>query len=102
MLKNRFKPPHPGLMLSKFVETTDNTIYATAKILGVSRQIIYDIADGKKNISPQVAAKLGKLFGTGTEFWLLKQAEYDAAVADEKFDISKIPTLEIPPHLYAA
>ena len=48
----------------------------------------------KKPVSPNVAARIGKLIGNGPAIWLRLQAAYDAWHAEREVDVSKIPTLE--------
>jgi addiction module HigA family antidote len=62
-------------------------------MLGISRQHLYDIINGKKAVSADMAAKLGKLVGGGASLWLRAQAEHDAWNADRSVDVSGIPSL---------
>jgi len=43
-------------------------------------------------ISPDLSARLGKLFGNGPAFWLSLQASHQAWLA-EQIDTSAIPTI---------
>jgi addiction module HigA family antidote len=64
-----------------------------ARLLGISRQMLYDITAEKKPVSPMVAAKIGKLVGNGPAIWLRMQAAYDAWHAEREVDVSGIPTI---------
>ena len=64
-----------------------------AGLLGISRQQLYDIVRERKPVSPQIAARLGKLFGDGAAVWLRMQSAYDAWHAEREIDLSAIPTL---------
>jgi addiction module HigA family antidote len=66
-----------------------------ARLLGISRQHLHDIMEEKKPISPEVAVRVGKLFGGGTGIWVRMQADYDTWHAERKVDVSKIPTLKV-------
>lgn len=66
-----------------------------ARLLGISRQLLHDITEEKKPISPEVAARMGKLFGGGPGPWIRMQAEYDLWHAERNVDVSKIPTLKV-------
>jgi addiction module HigA family antidote len=70
------------------------SVIELAKLIGVSRQHLYDIAAEKKPVSPRVAVKLGKLFGNGPNVWLGMQMAYDLWHAETDVDVSKIPTLD--------
>lgn len=41
-----------------------------AKLLGVSRQTLYDILNEKQPITAQMALRIGKLLGDGGDIWL--------------------------------
>jgi plasmid maintenance system antidote protein VapI len=53
------------------------------------------VLGGRKPLSPEIAARVGKLFGGGTDIWLSMQAAYDAWHAERKLAqvLKKIPTL---------
>ena len=44
---------------------------------GISRQHLYDLINGNKNVSAELAARLGKLFVGGPGIWLRLQANYE-------------------------
>ncbi len=52
-----------------------------AKILGVTRQTLNNVIHGKSGISPQMAIRLSKAFGSTPETWLRMQLAYDLAQA---------------------
>ena len=66
-----------------------------AGLLGISRQQLYDIIRERKPVSPNVAARLGKLFGDGAGVWLRMQAAYDAWHAEHEVDVTAVPTLKV-------
>jgi addiction module HigA family antidote len=53
-----------------------------ARLLGISRQTLYDIIDEKQPVTPGMALRLGKLCGNGPEFWIGLQQAYDLTVAE--------------------
>jgi antitoxin HigA-1 len=59
-------PTHPGALLREdVIPATDRTKAEIARLLGISRQHLYDILRERKPVSPAVAVRLGKLFGDG-------------------------------------
>lgn len=88
-------PSHPGALLEDIIPATGKPKAEIARLLGISRQQLYDILGEKKPVSPAVAARLGKLFGDGAAIWLRMQAAYDAWHAEREVDLSSIPTLEV-------
>ena len=64
-------PPHPGLSVRHdCIEPLDLSITETADILGVTRQALNNLVNGKSGISPEMAIRLDKAFGGGAETWL--------------------------------
>ena len=87
-------PAHPGELLREvIIPATGRTKTEIAALLGISRQHLYDIINERKPVSPEVAVRLGKLFGDGAGVWVRMQAAYDAWHAEREVDTSKIPTI---------
>jgi antitoxin HigA-1 len=88
-------PLHPGeLLRDEVIPATGKTKTEIAALLGISRQQLYDILDEKRPVSPNVAVRLGKLFGNGAQLWASLQSRYDTWHAEREIDVSGIPTLE--------
>jgi addiction module HigA family antidote len=74
-------PTHPGEILREdILPALALTKTAFAKRLGVSRQTLYDILEGRQPVTPAMALRLGKLLGNTPEFWLNLQRDYDLRV----------------------
>jgi len=86
-------PAHPGELLREVIPATGKSKAEIARLLGISRQHLYDILDEKKPVSAAVAVRLGKLFGDGAGVWIRMQGAYDAWRAEREVDVSGIPTL---------
>ena len=79
------KPPHPGLSVRQdCIEPLDLSITEAADILGVTRQTLNNLVNGKSGISPEMAIRLDKAFGGGAETWLRLQMAYDLAEARQR------------------
>jgi antitoxin HigA-1 len=90
------KPMHPGEMLREdVVPALGKSKSEIARLLGISRQTLYDILDEKQPVSPAMALRIGKLLGNGPELWINLQRAYDLAIAERELagEIKKIPTL---------
>ena len=87
-------PSHPGALLNDMIPDTGKTKVEIANLLGISRQQLYDIVNERKPVSPNIAARLGKLFGDGAAVWLRTQAAHDAWLAEHNVDLKDVPTLE--------
>jgi addiction module HigA family antidote len=82
-------PAHPGLIVRHdCLEPLKLSVTAAAKILGVTRQALNNVVNGKSGISPEMAIRLSKAFGSTPETWLQMQVAYDLAAARK--DESKI------------
>jgi addiction module HigA family antidote len=91
------RPTHPGETLREDVLPALGRPKAEiARLLGVSRQTLYDILDEKKPVTANMALRLGKLCGDGPRIWLAMQDAYDLAVKAGELagELEKIPTLE--------
>ena len=87
-------PTHPGELLREVViPATKQPKAAIARMLGISRQHLYDIMDEKKPVSAAVAVRLGKMFGDGAGIWIRMQSAYDVWHAEREIDVTGIPTL---------
>lgn len=88
-------PTHPGAILREDVLPAVGLAKAEiARLLGLSRQHLYDILNEKKPVSPAVAVRLAKMFGGSPEMWARMQAAYDVWHARREVDVSAIPKLE--------
>jgi antitoxin HigA-1 len=75
-------PVHPGrIVRHDCLEPLGLSVTAGAKILGVSRQTLNNIVNEKSGISPEMAIRLTKAFGSTAETWLRIQLAYDLAIA---------------------
>ena len=73
-------PPHPGLAVRHdCLEPLGLTVTQGAKVLGVTRQTLNNLLNGKSGISPEMAVRLAKAFGSSAETWLGLQLDYDLA-----------------------
>ena len=84
-------PPHPGLAVRHdCIEPLGLTITQAARALGVTRQALNNLVNGKAAISPEMAIRLDKAFGGGADTWLRLQAAYDLAQAEKHSDKIKV------------
>jgi addiction module HigA family antidote len=89
------EPAHPGEILSEIsIPATGKSKAEIARLLGISRQTLYDILSRRQSVTPATAVRIGKLFGDGPEIWLRMQIEHDLWRARKEVDVSGIKTLE--------
>jgi antitoxin HigA-1 len=81
MATNR-NPQHPGKAVRETcISTSGLSITESARLLGVTRQALSNIINGKTGISAEMAIRLAKGFGGTAERWIGMQAAYDLSQA---------------------
>jgi len=85
-------PPHPGLVvLQECIEPFGLTITDAAEALGVTRNTLSELVNGKRGISPEMAVRISQVFGGTEEGWLAQQAQYDLAqVHRERLQLKRL------------
>jgi len=84
-------PPHPGLHVRHdCLDALHLSVTEGAKVLGVTRQALNNIVNGKSGISPEMAIRLSKAFGGSPAVWLKMQMDYDLAQAEKDADKIKV------------
>jgi addiction module HigA family antidote len=101
MMKNL---PHPGLSVRRdCLEPLELSVTEGAKVLGVTRQALNNLVNGRAGISPEMAVRLAKAFGSSPETWLGMQTDYDLAQVRKREGEIKVPRFVRPalahPHL---
>src|SRR3984893_9313229 len=88
LMKN---PPHPGLHVRHdYLAPLGLSVTAAAKALGVTRQALNNLVNGKSGISPEMAVRLSKAFGGSPAVWLKMQMGYDLAQVKRSADKIKV------------
>ena len=76
------KPPHPGRSIKDAcLDPLNLTVTEGARVLGVARHTLSRVVNGQAGISPDMAIRLEKAFGSSADVWLRMQAAYDLAHA---------------------
>ncbi len=91
------RPIHPGEILREDVlPALARSKTDIARLLGISRQTLYDILNEKQPVTAQMALRLGKMCGNGPEIWLNLQRRYDLQLAEKELGdaLDAIPLLE--------
>lgn len=79
------EPTHPGDILQhEFLEPLNISQTALANDLNTTFRTINEIVNHKRGISPEMAVKLAKYFGTSEELWLNLQIKHDLYKVKEK------------------
>ncbi|PON16425.1 addiction module antidote protein, HigA family [Candidatus Entotheonella serta] len=80
-------PPHPGrLIRDACLEPLGLSVTDAAQILGVARKSLSAVLNEKSAISPEMAIRLEKAFGSTADAWLQMQTAYNLAQARKHED----------------
>ena len=78
MLPKKRITTHPGEVLQiEFLEQLSISQTELARHIGVMPYVICELANGRRGVSPRMAAMLSRALGTSPEFWLGLQADHD-------------------------
>ncbi len=79
-VKVNMTPSHPGdFIRTEILEELGLSVTKAAEILGVRRATLSDLVHGHAALSPEMALRIEKAFGTPMDLMLRMQAWYDAA-----------------------
>lgn len=70
-------PVHPGLLVKECLEDLGLGVAEAAKALGITRQQLHNVVGGRSNITPEMAIRFEKAFGSTADTWLRMQMNYD-------------------------
>ena len=72
------RPPHPGELLREdYLPECGLTVASLAKRIGVSRQTVNELVHERRALTPDIALRLAKVFGTTAQYWLNLQHNVD-------------------------
>lgn len=76
------------------LEPLNLTVTEAAKVLGVTRQALNNVVNEKAGISPEMAIRLSRAFGSTPETWVRMQATSDLARALRHQEQDPCPALQ--------
>ena len=72
-------PVHPGALVAECLDDLGLSVAEAAKGLGVTRQQLHNVIAGRSNVTPEMAIRFEKAFGSTADTWLRMQMNYDLA-----------------------
>ena len=86
-------PPHPGCSIKDAcLDPLGLTVTEGARVLDVARHTLSRLINAQAGISPDMAIRLEKAFGSSADVWLRMQAAYDLAQArthENRIDVKR-------------
>ena len=79
----RLPPIHPGKILLEDMQDEEISINGLAQAIRVPANRISLIVNGKRGITADTAARLGRYFGTSPQYWLNIQNRFDLDSLDK-------------------
>jgi addiction module HigA family antidote len=84
-------PAHPGEIIREAcLKPLDLTVTAAADALGVTRKALSDLLNGHSGVSPDMAIRLEKVFGSTADAWLRMQMQRDLWEARQRSGTIKV------------
>jgi addiction module HigA family antidote len=77
----KLEPVHPGeVLMEEFITPLGITQHRLAVAISVPPRRINEIVHGQRRITADTALRLGRYFGTSTQFWINLQTRYDLEI----------------------
>jgi antitoxin HigA-1 len=90
-------PAHPGEVIRDLcLEPLGLSVTDAAKGLGVTRKALSELLNGHSGVSPEMAIRLEKAFGSTAEHWLAMQMQYDLWQAEMRSKKIKVTRFAVP------
>ncbi|MBV9199237.1 MAG: HigA family addiction module antidote protein [Alphaproteobacteria bacterium] len=84
-------PAHPGeIVREECLRPLGLTVTAAAEALGVTRRAFSDLLNGHTGVSPDMAIRLEKVFGSTADTWLRLQMQRNLWEARQRADKIKV------------
>ena len=78
MYGNKFSIIHPGrILLEEFLAPRGVSVWHLARDISVPTRRIYEIVQGQRPITTDIAHRLAHYFGMSERYWMDLQARYD-------------------------
>jgi antitoxin HigA-1 len=91
------QPSHPGKLIRHSIEASGLSLTDAAKRLGVTRQTLSRVINGRTSLSPEMAVRVSKAFGSTVEHWMRMQLAYDLAAVEKtakSIKVKRFPDVE--------
>ncbi len=91
-------PVHPGKIIKHSIDASGLSVTDAAERLGVTRQTLSRVIHEKTSLSPEMAVRVSKAFGSTVEHWMRMQFAYDLANVEKTAKTIKVKRIpEVKP-----
>lgn len=93
-------PVHPGKIIKHSVDASGLSVTDAADRLGVTRQTLSRVMHERTSLSPEMAVRVSKAFGSTVEHWMRMQFAYDLANVEKTaktIKVKRFPEVELHP-----
>jgi addiction module HigA family antidote len=95
-MPKHIEPSTPGeILLEDFLKPLGLSQNELARQIGVHPRRVNEIILGRRSITADTALRLARYFGTGPEFWMNLQTDYDLRLARRKLGKSLLNKVKV-------
>ncbi len=87
----------PGSVIKRLFDEAGLSVPEAAKRTGVTSGQLYRTINGKSDISPEMAVRVGRLLSIDPHLLMNVQTDYDLKKAEDKLESVAIESLEMEP-----
>ena len=85
---------HPGEFIKDELDALDMLQKQLAERMQISKTVVSELINGKRNLTPMIALKLEAALGIDAEFWMKLQVNYEVKEVRKKYR-SELNVLQI-------
>ena len=86
-------PAHPGRLIKNELDEMGVSVAGAAEALGVTRQQLYNVINGRSAVTPEMAVRLEQGIGSTAGTWLQMQSAFDLAQVRQRRSQIKVRKL---------
>ncbi len=93
-------PVHPGKIIKHAVDASGLSVTDAAERLGVTRQTLSRVMNERTAVSPEMAVRVSKAFGSSVAHWMRLQMAYDLAKVEKTaktIKVKRFPQVDLVP-----
>ena len=89
------EPSHPGAIILGSLEDANIKRSDLATALGISRNTLYKLLEGKQSMTAEMAIRVEAVMGGSAEVWMALQADHDLWHAQRSVDTKRLKRIVV-------